>query len=181
MADAAPSGGGGWTAIEIIIVLILAIAVLSRIRGVSPSIINEPKVPTTASKRNDPYLSPYVSPATEAPTTTLDPRGCGITVLRPKPLEKVSGFVRVTGTVSGCEWETTETVAVYAQVIDSRGRPVSDYVAIPVEGRMLDSTTFSGTVELRDPNITGTGTLILLSATTNSDNIQATARIPIKF
>jgi hypothetical protein len=167
MADA-PTGGSGWTAVEIIVVIILVIALLSQLTG----------------KKITPVISPNSSTQTTTPAADTDAAipACGITIERPKPLESVKGFVTLIGNTTGCGWEVKNAVALYAQVVDSRGKPVSVYTPIPAT--LIDANglaTFSSTIRLTAVPNAGTGTLILVPTVPAPSETQQTLRIPIQF
>lgn len=158
MADAKPSGGdgGGSNGWEWIIVIILAMALIAQFTG-KPI---KPILGTDEQQKEDIF--------------------CGLSLARPKPLEKVGSFVTVSGTVAGCQWVTQDGVAMYAQVVDSRGKPVSKYTTIPAvlaEGY----SSFSASVPITAKPSSGTGTLILIPATAINVEHQVTARIPLQF
>lgn len=173
MADAPAGGGGdGWKTIEIIIAIILGIALISQITG----------------KRIVPVISP------DSPTDTRDPASkrteviesdlpsCGLSIARPKPLEVVKSFVTLNGNTTGCGWEVKNGIALYAQVVDTRGKPISAYTPIPAAAIDANGlTTFSSTIQLTAVPTAGTGTLILVPAIASMSETGQTARIPIVF
>lgn len=161
MADA-PSGGSSWGAFEIILVLILAIGFLTQLQN------------------------GFKSPAAQTPikdTTTSTPAQlpCGLSINRPHSLEKVTTFVTLIGQTSGCEWRATDTVTLYAQVIDTYGRPVSAYTTIPRTGDVLQETIpFTVSIPLNTTPTTTKGFLLLVPAR-NTAQHTASYRIPITF
>lgn len=164
MADDKGGGGGSsWGAFEIILVIVLAVGFLTQFQNgfKSPS-----ATPTTPKKE------------TVAKIETKEP--CGLTVARPHSLEKITSFVTLAGKVAGCEWHATETVALYAQLVDSYGRPVSAYTTVPSIRYVRDSAEFSTSIYLNTNPTTSTGFLLLIP-TRNTGQQTATYRIPITF
>jgi hypothetical protein len=162
MADAPSGGGSKWEPFEIILLILLAIGLLSRLQT---------KPAPTAS-------TPKSATVSKAPTTPHEV--CGLTTTRPHALEKVSSFVTLAGTVSGCNWVATESVALYAQVIDSRGMPVSAYTTVAPVAANGAIVSFNTTITLTTSPTKGTGYLILIPANDQSDHT-INARIPITF
>lgn len=165
MADDKSSGGGGWqwNALEIIIVLVLVIGLVEKIDG------NKAAAPTSTTSAT-------------ITNRTITGSTCGLTLLQPVPLQKVVGAAPLVGNVAGCDWEPTDQVALYAQLVDSHGTPVSSYMPVPATDRVGDSATFSSTIVFSRTPAHGTGYLILVPAMqpdTVSDTI--TARLPITF
>ena len=119
MADA-PSGGSSWGTFEIILVAVLAIGFMTQLQ-------NGFKDSNTPTPTKQTVSTPAQSP-------------CGLSVARPHSLEKVTTFVTLIGETAGCQWPSTESVALYAQVIDSYGRPVSAYRTVPRTGDITQST-----------------------------------------
>ena len=164
MADdkGAKSSGGDWSALEIIIGVILAIALLDRLTGNTYKISKAPAV------------APAIIEQEKAST-------CGLTIIRPKPLEKVRDFVTVGGTVGSCDWKSSGDIALYAQLIDSRGKPVSLYTKI-LPSQVVDGVvSFMQTIELTDTPASGTGYLILIPAVSSDAQRSLSNRIPLTF
>ncbi len=166
MADAPASGGSKWEPFEILLIVVLIGGVLMKLDGGTRS----PATPTTGTVKNTSSIS------------TATPReACGLTTSRPRSLEKVSTFVTISGTVSGCNWIPTESIALYAQVVDSGGKPVSEYTAIPAGNIQNLLLSFSASVPLINAPKKGTGYLILIPATVPQNGQTTTARIPLTF
>lgn len=150
MADA-PSGSG-WTAFEIIIVLLLGIALLDRISGhpVTPIAPIAPASPTPSTQ------SPY----------------CGLTLIAPKSHQSIGSSIDVIGDVHGCNWNPTDTTALTAQVIDANGVPVSDYIQIPITTRTTTTAHFASVIALTTIPATTTGSIILIPAAASAHHTQ---------
>lgn len=172
MADDKGGGGGSsWEPFEIIIVILLIVALLSRLSGGTPVTTQEQQTP-----------KPKV-----VTTPKPDPAMCGLTIARPHTLERVANFVTLIGSTQGCNWPMgSDGVALYAQVIDARGMPVSAYTTVvptttdlPTVGGST-SVHFDTSIQFIDAPATATGYIILIPATNPSDQ-SLTIRIPIKF
>jgi hypothetical protein len=163
MADAPKPSGGGWTALEIIVVLILAIGLLDRISGRSA-------VPIAGTDDS--------SAAATSKLDYSDPK-CGLTVVTPKAKTVVTNSVNLIGTVSGCNWSSEGTVALDAQVVDADGLPLTDYVNVPITTKTATAANFASTIAFSTPPATSTGTLILIPAT-RTNHTQSVA-IPLIF
>lgn len=162
MADA-PSGGG-WGTFEIILGLLLAIALLSNIG-------NKGKI----------YKPLEVSDTPKEETiSNLDDSSnrCGLSIVAPLSLQKVSNSIRLAGSVNGCNWKPDGNVALFAQVIDKSGRPVSEFVTVESNGSDIFNTAFDTNINI-DGNPSGVGYLILVPAKQQSKSI--TVRIPLTF
>jgi hypothetical protein len=163
MADDKGGGGGkGWEPFEMVLVILLAAGLLTQFQNGSSS-----------TKKATPVVK-----KTEV-TTPKVAESCGLTVTSPHALEKVASFVTLSGTTNGCNWPATDAIALYAQVIDAYGKPVSAYT--PVSGVSSNGTTtiFNTTINLTSKP-TGKGFVILVPATTVSEQ-SITTRIPITF
>ena len=162
MADDKGGGGGGtkWEPFEIVVIIILAIGLLTNLKQGPETTTPAPK-PAVVSK---------------AP----EPDACGLSISRPHSLEKVTSFVTLIGSTDGCTWTSTPSVALYAQVIDSRGKPVSAYTTVPVVSSGVGTAYFDTTIPLNDTPVSGTGYLILIPAK-SSGYESITSRIPLKF
>lgn len=167
MADA-PSGGSSWEPFEIVLVVILVIGLLMHLEGT--------KTTTTPPKKT-----------TTAPVIQQTPpeNNCGLTISRPHSLEKVTNFVTLMGATNGCNWNPKDGVALYAQLVDAHGMPVSAYTAVPVKttsdpslGGQPVSSIFDTSIYLTQTPVGGIGYLILIPA---SGNQSITSRIPLKF
>lgn len=161
MADA-PSGSS-WGALEIILVVVLVIGFFTQLQNgfTDPNTVDSSKSKETIS------------------STTPEPV-CGLTVSRPRSLEKITTFVTLTGQVSDCQWKATETVALYAQVIDSTGRPLSEYTAVAPQQLMYGQASFAATIYLNRQSTTTKGFVILAPAQ-NYGEETASYRIPVTF
>lgn len=161
MADAGGGGGNTWGTFEIIIVILLAIGLLSQLMG-------------------KPISSPGDSSSTVTQSDTVDTAqpACGLAVSRPHSLESIYGFVTLIGRTEGCEWLSTDRIALYAQVVDARGKPVSDYTTVPPTSFDGDAiATFNTTINITATPAKGNGYLILISPSSSS----TTYRIPLRF
>ncbi len=163
MADA--GGGSGWDAFEIALIVLLAAGILMRLT--TGKALFEESAPSTSSQTTT------ISAPTPQDT-------CGLSVVSPRPLEKVHAFVTVTGATMSCQWPSTQTVALYAQVVDGKGVPVSAYTTIPPTDVQGETTTFNTTVVLTTVPKTKSGYLILIPAKATGPQT-VTARIPLTF
>jgi hypothetical protein len=165
MADAPKDGGGGssWGPFEVVLVLILIIGILSNInnKGEVTPVATEPKKVT---------LAPIDDSANR----------CGLSVTTPISMQKTYGSVRLAGSVNGCNWKAVGDIALYAQVINGAGVPVSDFVAVPDNGGDFINTAFDTNIFING-NPSGTGYLILIPAVQPSSEKSITVRIPLKF
>ncbi len=159
MADAG-GGGSNWEPFEIIIVVILVIGLISQFTG-KP--LTSPATPATEVSQND--------------TTNPSQSDCGLIIARPHSLESVSGFVTLVGTTEGCEWASNELVALYAQIVDARGTPVSAYMTVVPTSFNDGVATFNDAISITKTPAKGTGYLILISPSSTS----TTYRIPLRF
>jgi hypothetical protein len=166
MAEDKGAGGSSWGPLEIALVLLLVIAVLDRLSGKN--------LFSTAPGTTKPAPS-YEAVLEEQKNYA----SCGLVVTNPKPLQKISGAVSISGRIEGCNWNTTEDAALYAQVIDSKGRPVSEYQKIAPTASLYE-ITFQGTVYITGAP-TGTGYLILVPAVQPNQDRSISSKIPIKF
>lgn len=164
MADE-KGGGKSWEPFEVVLVILLAIGLLTKLQTSS-----------TPSSKSSTHSSTAKKESVTKPTTSA----CGIQVTRPHPLEQVTTFVTLVGTIEGCDWVPTSSVALYAQVIDGLGRPVSEYVSVPPASADGAGTTFSTSIPLTSAPSAGTGTVILIPAQSGTDT-STTVRIPITF
>ncbi len=164
MADdkGAPSGGGGWGVLEIVLGIILIVGLLDRLSG--------NKIATN-------------EPTNNVPVVTQDDAAnrCGLTLAEPKANANVSRFVTIRGEVGGCNWKTTDRVALYAQLIDAKGKSVSSYLAIPPTGGSGESVVFFETITLTATAAAGTGYLILVPAVPSDTEQSVSVRIPLLF
>lgn len=162
MADA-PSGGK-WEPFEIAVVVILLGGLLMRLTGTLP-------------KTNTP--SSESSTTTTTQTQAGEQHTCGLSIARPHSLEKVTSSVTLNGNLTGCNWYPKDGIALYAQVVDARGTPVSDYTAVAASD-LSDTPSFMTMLPITGTPKKGTGYVILVAAK-NTQARTITARIPIKF
>lgn len=166
MADAPASGGGGssWGPFEIILVLLLVIAIMSHLS----------KGSTTAPAPTAPKKATVLAPIDDSANR------CGLSITAPLSSQKVYGNVRLTGSVNGCNWRPNGETALYAQVINGAGVPVSDFVAVQSSGVSLTNTAFDTTIYFNTNPANGTGYIILIPAV-NEGTKSITVRVPIRF
>jgi hypothetical protein len=169
MADA--PAGSKWSPVEVILALVLIIAILSRIKGVSPSII-----PKEVSQQ------PQTQTPIKKPVQNIPKTSCGLMVYRPKPLETVSGTIVLNGIVTGCGWNATRNTALYVQVIDDYGYPLTEYLAVPISGENDKGTLFYESIVLSAPTQRKKGYVLFFPASSDSTSTrQISSRIPISF
>lgn len=164
MADAPKSGGGisEWGTFEIVLVVLLAIGLLSRLGG-------GPVTPGNTTPT-----------AVKAPDTSK--ANCGLVIARPHSLERVDSFVTLLGTVGSCNWLVYDNIALNAQVIDVKGLPISAYVAVPANSKNTDGTvSFNASIRLTTIPATKTGYLILIPSSHTDDTTVQSVRIPLTF
>ncbi len=101
---------------------------------------------------------------------------------RPKTKEKINTEVSVYGSFPECIAATSIPDTINAQVVDSKGTPLSLYTALPVSKGFLGlgTSTFSGTVPLSGTAQSTTGYLILTSPA-RADGSYLTTRVAIQF
>ncbi len=162
--DKGGGGSSGWEPFEIIVVIILAVGLLSQITG----------------KKITPIVSTEKTKTEEIDRPETTGSTCGLNISRPHPLENVANFVTLSGYTDGCDWASTETVAMYAQVIDIRGTPVSRYETVPVINKNDEGSFFNTTITLTASASKGIGYLILVPAKNLTDYTNTT-RIPLTF
>jgi|GEM_PF-2095955 len=160
MADAPSTGGSSWGALEIILVAVLAIGFITQLQNGFKGTPSTPKTPDIVTDSN------------EAP--------CGLVLARPHSLEKVTSFITLVGRVEGCQWQATEMVALYAQVIDSSGRVLSDYISVPPINPEFETAAFDMTITLTATPATTKGFLILVPAKNTAQQTE-NYRIPLTF
>lgn len=165
MADAPASGGGGssWGAFEVILALLLGVALLSNIGGKNTT----KSIPVDSSKKET------VSKVDDSANR------CGLAVTAPLSLQKVSGSVRLSGVITGCNWKPDGNTALFAQVINGAGVPVSEFISVQSNNTDIINTAFDTTIVITG-NPSGTGYLILIPATPVVEK-SITVRIPLKF
>lgn len=160
MADA-PSGGSNWGTFEVILGLILAVGLLSNISG-------KPITPVTENKKTE-----EVSKVSDSEKT------CGLSITSPLSLQKVSGSFRLSGSVNGCFWKPDGNTALFVQVVNGAGKPVSDFVRVEGNGENFLNVSFEKEIFING-NPRGTGYAILIPAIQNPDK-PITVRIPLTF
>lgn len=167
MAEDKGGGGSSWGTFEILLGILLLIGLLARLQG--DPIGSSPSQQTTSSTET---------------YAINDPRNpsCGLTLYSPHSLEKIDTSIALSGEIANeCNWITTPDVALYAQVIDARGRQLSSYTAVPPLSRTNNtSTQFSTMIGVTVPAEVTRGTLILIPATQTSSETR-TLRIPLRF
>jgi hypothetical protein len=162
MADAPSGGGSSWGAFEVILGILLAIALLSNIG-------------------NKGKFQPLFS---ETPTKEVSPEQltannkCGLSIIGPTAFQKVSNTIRLSGSINGCNWKPDGSTALFVQVINAGGAPISEFVAVPSSTTENITTNFDTNITLNaEPS--STGFIILLPAYKTDKSI--TVRIPLKF
>jgi hypothetical protein len=161
MADAPSGGGSSWGPFEVLLILLLAIGLLSNISGKSNTL-------STTNPKNE-----------NIHTVDTSANRCGLSVTAPLSLERVYGSVRLSGSVNGCNWKPDGNTALFAQVINGAGVPVSDFTPVINNGTNFINTSFDTTIYL-NTNPSGTGYLILIPAI-QDPNRPITVRIPLRF
>ncbi len=168
MADDKGGGGGGseWGPLEIILVILLLIGLLDRISGKKWEIgkSNQKTTHTVAQTK---------------PVST-----CGLALSTPNANQKIrNNLITVSGFAGTCDWKATESVALYAQVVDGKGVPLTEYLTISrLSSTVKGKAYFDQTITLtRIPNTT-TGYLILIPAVNSrSGSHTESLRIPLVF
>ncbi len=163
MADDKGGSSKTWEPFEVVLVLLLAIGLLSKIQTKTTG------QTTTSSEKTKTTV------VNKTPDTS-----CGLTILHPHSLEKIHTEVPLSGSTVGCNWKSTDTIALYAQVIDANGKPVSDYVTVVPTEVVGDTTSFDTTIYLFDQPSSGKGYIILIPAVPSGDH-SITYRIPVTF
>ena len=162
MADAPAPKTSSWGAFEVILGLLLAIGLISSIQGKPISSITKEEKPKEKISLPDDSQN-----------------RCGLSITTPLSLQNVSGYVRVSGSVNGCNWKPDGNKALFAQIINGAGVPVSDFVTVMGNGSNFLTTAFDTTIIING-NPTGTGYLILIPATPIVER-STTVRIPLRF
>lgn len=167
--DKGGSSGGGWSAIEIIIVLILVLALLGRFFG------------TGKEKSVVPDIATYKAEDQAAPAFN----DCGKLLLtRPKPLEKVAisaTGLTVQGAISTCNMIAVDADTFYITIVDAKGQPLTNSIAVPVyENKNIWS--FNEFIEFTVPPTAGNGSVIVTrTSNTGTPIANGGARMPIRF
>jgi hypothetical protein len=149
----------GWGPLEIILVIVLGIAFLTYITGRSIG------------------PGPVIPPAEK--TVDSQPARCGLTIIRPKPLEKVSEFVTIAGTVENCTWQETIHPVLYAHIVDAHGISVSHLVVVDLKKTSAASASFNTTIALGSAPVSRTGYVVISHE--KELNPELTAQVPITF
>jgi hypothetical protein len=160
MADA-PSGGSNWGTFEVILGLLLAIGLLSNISG-------KPITPVTETRKTQ-----------EVNKVSDSEKSCGLSITSPLSLQKVSVSFRLSGSVNGCSWKADGRTALFAQVVNASGKPISNFVRVESVGDNFLNTNFDTEIFLNE-SAKGTGYVILIPAIQNPDK-PITVRIPLTF
>ncbi len=159
MADAGGGGGAKWDAFEIGFAVILILGILANLGGgFTKSSTTTPKKETTVTKPKE---------------------NCGLTIARPHSLERVGSFVTLIGSVGTCNWQTQNNVALYAQITDFYGKPISAYTQVLITGTNGATAQFDTAIELTQQPATNKGYLLLLPAVQPQTPINI--RIPLTF
>lgn len=154
-------GGSSWGAFEIVLGIILLIGLLDRISTRIPGIVKD-----SSTRESVGYAD----------------ASCGLSVTTPVSQQTIGRDVAIKGISGTCNWEPLGTIALFAQVVDAKGSPLSSYTPISVVGDMsaLGKVEFSGTVAVTDISKTKTGYVFLVPAQQASEE-SVSVRIPIKF
>ncbi len=163
MADAPAGGGSSWGPFEVVLVLLLAIAILSNLGTNNKTTVVETPVKKT-----------IVAPLDDSANR------CGLSIVAPLSAQKVYDSVRLKGSINGCNWKPDGQTALFAQIINGAGVPVSDFTPVMNNGSDFINTAFDTTVYLTTVQPSGTGYLLLIPAVQQSDKT-ITVRIPIRF
>jgi len=165
-------GEGGWSALEIIIVLILVLALLGRVFGTSNNSVKVPDIATYKGKK-------------ETLSTPPSFNDCGkVLVTAPKPSEKVSVTtpgILVQGSLNNCNIIPVEPETFSVTIVDAYATVVAEPVSIPI-ALNKDTIVFSRYVPLVVTPRTGTGYVIITRiSNTGVQQSGSGARIPIRF
>lgn len=150
-----------WGPLEIILVLVLVLGILGAVNG-----------------KKQPAFAPTTDGQSLSTLSEKDKR-CGLSLSTPKSLERVKDTVRLSGSVSGCKWKIDGTTALYAQIVNGGGAPVSAFTTVSVLTTDTARSFFDTAISLENAPTSGTGYLILIPAVADSDAV--TVRIPLRF
>ncbi|MFZ4500176.1 MAG: hypothetical protein ACOYMZ_01610 [Minisyncoccia bacterium] len=171
MADGG-SSSGGWSALEIIIVLILVLALLGKLFGTGAGIkpITVPDVATYKGDKN--ALAPSFN-------------DCGkLLMTQPKPLEKVkitATGIAVAGSVTTCNTIFVEADRFTVTIVDAQGLPLSPSYSVPVSATR-DTWSFNAFIQFTVPPRPGNGyVLVTRNRNTGAQVSEGGARLPIRF
>lgn len=168
MAEEKKSAGGFWGPFEVLVIILLVIGFISKFS--SPNNGEE----TTKESAEKSVIKG------SGPQVVSNNSLCGLTIARPKPLEVVNGKVVLSGKTEGCDWASTTDVALFAQVIDNKGVPLSSYTTIAPSSQDDQATYFYNEITLSETPKTTMGYLILVPAQRVGEKTK-TARISLKF
>jgi hypothetical protein len=162
MADApAPSGGSGWGALEVIVVLVLVIGLISTISG-KPILSLRNKSTIAATK-----------------TVTAPQPSCGIVLTSPKPQEKIGTEVVLNGSIIQCLTNTIPDTLT-AHVVDATGTSLSDSTTIDVSHSIFGGGSFSTTIPLVG-TARSTKAYVIVSGPVRANGTAETVRLPIQL
>lgn len=156
MADA-PSGGGGLSAGEIILLAVLGLGVIATLTG-------HPLTDTSS---------------TGTVSTTTPATHCGITLTRPKSKENITNVVTVVGSITPCGHDPL-TDQVTVQVVDSTGAPMSAYTPVPIAASDNSKGSFTANIPITGSPAAGTG-YVIVTGPNSTTGTTPTARTAIKF
>lgn len=165
MADDKGGGGPEWGALEIVIGILLVIGVLDHLTG-RPGFGDAAKTPQTSA----PAVVQHARDAT-----------CGLSLTRPAQFEVSKGFVTIVGTVGSCNWKLDGDTALYAQVIDGKGKPISSYTKVQPSAIDGTSVSFAASIPFTQPPSTATGYVLFVPAVQPDPMYTLSTRVPIKF
>ncbi len=157
MADA-PSGGGGISGGEILVLVVLAIGAITVFSG-------------------HPLQPVQPTPTT---TTSSTKQQCTITLSRPVSKETISRIATVAGSITPCTSTAPLSTTVNVQVVDSTGALMSAYTPVSVVTTNPALGTFAATIPITGTPAAGTGYLIV-TGPNNPDGTTSTARVAIHF
>lgn len=167
-------GEGGWSAFEIVIVLVLAIALLGRIFGTD--VPGKTKIPEVAN-----YSEKTQEKKSTAPTIT----DCwSIAVTKPTPSQKITattGSIMLEGSMRLCDTIPTTPDTFSVTVVDARAKVVAGPVTIPTT-ITKDHVVFSTNIPLTVVPDAGTGYVIITRFSNSGAQVTDNgARVPVRF
>lgn len=165
--DKGSSKGSGWGPFEVAIIILLLLGLLSQLES-----------PKKISTQEEKPIKKNITTSVSAPVTPLGT--CGLKITSPHALEKINNKILLSGKTNGCDWSSTDKVALYAQIIDSRGSALTDYLVISPLKKIREETLFNTTILISRKPQTSTGYLLLIPAQTVNAETK-TLRIPISF
>jgi hypothetical protein len=158
MADA-PSGGGGMSGGEIILLVVLALGAFAVLTGHPLAGLTNENSSTTSS------------------TTS---QKCGIVINRPASKERISGVATVVGSITPCNNTTPLSTLVNVQVVDSTGAPMSAYTPVSIAAADSSRGTFNANIPITGNPAPGTG-YVIVTGPNNANSITTSARVAITF